>query len=78
MTMHHFRICADRETGHWLIDSAEYLGMIDPAEHYAKADTEDEHYDQHDGEALDRRIWSLACDTAPTGNVAFTVVWQDD
>jgi hypothetical protein len=53
MQMHSFQIDADRETGEWIEGTAVYLGLIDSAAHYAKVDTDEFHYDQHDGEGLD-------------------------
>jgi hypothetical protein len=74
--MHHFRVMADAETGEWDISTAEYLGMIEKSVHYARADTDDEHYDQHDGEGLDQNFWEAA-EVPPTeANVAMTVVWH--
>lgn len=74
--MHHFSVMADRTTGSWDISTAKYLGAVVASEHNAKVDTDLEHYDQHDGEALDRRFWD-AVDAEPTSaNVAITVIWM--
>jgi hypothetical protein len=39
-----FRVRADRRTGAWL-EPPEEVGAVRAAEHYAKRDTDDEHYD---------------------------------
>lgn len=75
--MHHFKIEANAESGFWNMDSIDYLGEIDAAEHYAKKDTDTEHYDQHDGEALDERFWHTANLPRDSRNVAITIVWTE-
>jgi hypothetical protein len=73
MQMHSFQIDADRDTGEWIKGTAEYLGTIDSAEHYAKPDTDEFYHDQHDGEALAQWVWD-ACDVERTSaNVAITL-----
>ncbi len=79
MKMHHFEIEACADTGAWLRDlngapRAKYLGEIDTQAFYSKKDTYDLHFDQHDGEALSRDVWSIADGVEPTSdNVALTV-----
>lgn len=75
-TMHHFMIDADPETGAWDMETINYLGEIDAAEHYARTDTDAVHYDQHDGEVLHERFWRVAGLPRDSRNVALTVVWS--
>ena len=75
-TMHHFAVFADRHTGEWNISTAKYLGRVDRKEFLSLADTDDVHYDQHDGEVLDPIFWDRAEGVTPTkSNVALTIKW---
>jgi hypothetical protein len=71
--MHHFMIEEDA-TGAWDFATIKYLGEIDRAEHAAKKDADGVHYDQHDGDALDKRFWQVAGVAATSANVAITMV----
>lgn len=78
-TMHHFSVHADPTTGEWDLSTARYLGEIESSAHYAKKDTEDEHYDVHDGGCLSDHFWSKADGVEPTtANVAITVIWHPE
>lgn len=74
MQMHSFQIDADPHTGEWIKGTAVYLGLIDSAEHCAKIDTYEYHYDQHDGAAL-TWPWDSAPDDVErtSDNVAITL-----
>lgn len=74
--MHHFMVDADKDTGAWDFDSINYLGEIEASEYYAKEDTDEVHYDQHDGECLDKRFWQVAGIRRTSANVAITMVFS--
>lgn len=72
--MHHFIVDADQITGAWIEGTMNYVGEIDAKVHYAKADTDDVHYDQADPEAFP--IFSkVAGFDVGKSNVAITMVW---
>jgi hypothetical protein len=73
MKMHSFQIDADAQTGNWIEGTAQYLGLVDSDEHYAKRDTSEYHFDQHDGKALAQWVWNSASVERTTANVAITL-----
>ena len=50
--MHYFKVEADKNTGEWFSETAEYLGEIDCEEFLSFEDTDLVHFDQHDGETF--------------------------
>ena len=74
--MHHFMVDADPQTGEWDFGTINYLGEVEASEHYAKEDTDSVHYDQHDGEALSPKFWSIAGVQPTKANVALTIIWH--
>ena len=74
--MHYFGVLADRETGAWDESSIAYLGTIFKDDFCALQDTDDVHYDQHDGETFSPRAMAEA-GISTKQNVALKVTWVD-
>jgi hypothetical protein len=75
-TMHHFSVVADRTSGAWDHSSIEYIGTVRKADFYALTDTDDVHYDQHDGETFSPAAMADA-GIETTANIALTVTWSN-